>query len=75
MARPGIEPRTSDLRVSYPTDCATGPGVFQGNYVERALSASEHNRKCAGTFLLYVIFVPSFGVLGGSYFAILEISW
>ena len=27
MARPGIEPRTSDLRVRCPTDCATRPGV------------------------------------------------
>ena len=27
MARPGIEPRTSDLRVRCPTDCATGPGL------------------------------------------------
>ena len=26
MARPGIEPRTSDLRVRRPTDCATRPG-------------------------------------------------
>ena len=28
MARPGIEPRTSDLRVRWPTDCATRPGLF-----------------------------------------------
>ena len=26
VARPGIEPRTSDLRVRCPTDCATRPG-------------------------------------------------
>ena len=26
MARPGIEPRNSDLRVRCPTDCATRPG-------------------------------------------------
>ena len=26
MARPGIEPRTFDLRVRCPTDCATRPG-------------------------------------------------
>ena len=26
VARPGIEPRTPDLRVSCPTDCATRPG-------------------------------------------------
>ena len=26
MARPGIEPRTSDLRVRCPTDCARRPG-------------------------------------------------
>ena len=25
MARPGIEPRTSDLQVRCPTDCATRP--------------------------------------------------
>ena len=28
VARPGIEPRTSDLRVRCPTDCATQPGPF-----------------------------------------------
>ena len=26
VARPGIEPRTPDLRVGCPTDCATRPG-------------------------------------------------
>ena len=28
MARPGIESRTSDLRVGCPTNCATGPALF-----------------------------------------------
>ena len=28
MARPGIEPRTPDLRVRCPTDCATRPGIY-----------------------------------------------
>ena len=28
MARPGIEPRTSDLQVRCPTDCATWPGFM-----------------------------------------------
>ena len=27
VARPGIEPRTPDLRVRCPTDCATRPGA------------------------------------------------
>ena len=27
VARPGIEPRTSDLRVRCPTDCTTRPGI------------------------------------------------
>ena len=31
MARPGIEPKTSDLRVRCPTDCATRPGTPTGN--------------------------------------------
>ena len=31
MARLGIEPRTSDLRVRYPTDCATRLGTSNGN--------------------------------------------
>ena len=30
MARPGIEPRTSDLRVSCPTDCAMQSGKGRG---------------------------------------------
>ena len=29
VARPGIEPRTSDLRVRCPTDCATRPGISE----------------------------------------------
>ena len=32
MARPGIEPRTSDLRVRCPTDCATRPGSIVRRY-------------------------------------------
>ena len=28
VARPGIEPRTPDLRVRCPTDCATRPGSY-----------------------------------------------
>ena len=31
VARAGIEPRTSDLRVRCSTDCATRPGVFYMN--------------------------------------------
>ena len=30
VARPGIEPRTPDLRVRCPTDCATRPGRSEG---------------------------------------------
>ena len=33
VARPGIESRTSDLRVRCPTDCATRPGGNRGIYV------------------------------------------
>ena len=33
VARPGIEPRTSDLRVRWPTDCATRPGNKDGRRV------------------------------------------
>ena len=31
MARPGIEPRTPDLRVRCPIDCATRPGDNDGH--------------------------------------------
>ena len=31
VARPGIEPRTPDLRVRCPTDCATRPGKKNPN--------------------------------------------
>ena len=34
VARPGIEPRTSDLRVGCPTDCATRPGSFLSSGME-----------------------------------------
>ena len=27
VSNPGVEPRTPDLRVKYPTDCATWPGA------------------------------------------------
>ena len=33
MARPGIEPRTPDLRVKCPTNWAMRPGSFQGIHV------------------------------------------
>ena len=32
VARPGIEPRTPDLRVRCPTDCATRPGMMTGDF-------------------------------------------
>ena len=34
VARPGIEPRTPDLRVRRPTDCATRPGLDETNPFE-----------------------------------------
>ena len=34
VARPGIEPRTSDLRVRCPTDCATRPSSFLSSGME-----------------------------------------
>ena len=33
MARPGIEPSTSDVRVRCPTNCATRPGTFSSNEI------------------------------------------
>ena len=33
MTRPGIEPRSSDLQVRCPTDCATRPGISNCKYV------------------------------------------
>ena len=33
VARPGIEPRTSDLRVRCPTDCATRPSQGSGREI------------------------------------------
>ena len=32
MARPGIEPRTPDLRVRCPTDCALRPGLIDDRF-------------------------------------------
>ena len=37
VARPGIEPRTPDLRVRCPTDCATWPGymiLYEGTWTK-----------------------------------------
>ena len=33
VSRPGIEPRTPDLRVRSPTDCATWPGLFNSRLI------------------------------------------
>ena len=56
--RPGIEPRTPDLRVRCPTDCATRPGfcngtcsffvetytvTFKKNCLSEAVLLSDHN--------------------------------
>ena len=62
VARPGIEPRTPDLRVSCPTDCATRPGTrraknvayyFIGNYtftitcsITKQLKSEEIGDRC-----------------------------
>ena len=51
MARPGIEPRTSDLRVRCPTDCATLPGER-----ERARQTErEREREIAEKGLFFLI--------------------
>ena len=50
MARPGFEPRTSDLRVRCPTDCATRPGIQHKkvhiwyNLVDNVLLVKQWNR-------------------------------
>ena len=55
VARPGIEPRTPDLRVRCPTDCATRPGAL--HTVEHVVqSKSEKKTKKKNIF---------FCVLGG----------
>ena len=41
VARPGIEPRTPDLRVRCPTDCATRPGASR---VKISQSAPETDK-------------------------------
>ena len=41
VARPGIEPRTSDLRVRCPTDCATRPGKYLDWHKNRDIWPSE----------------------------------
>ena len=48
MARPGIEPRTSGLRVRCPTDYATRPGVCIVNeylsiYINRPVALLSNN--------------------------------
>ena len=51
MARPGIEPRTSDLRVRCPSDCATQPGYKHNEDVHMIFSKQENN------------FVQNYGIL------------
>ena len=41
VARPGIEPRTPDLRVRCPTDCATRPGLRWGEGCEAEKRAGQ----------------------------------
>ena len=60
MARPGIERRTSDLRVLCPTDCATRPGLyiregFEGKFF---LFLNE-------TYVVNVSLKPSWGTVQG----------
>ena len=47
VARPGIEPRTPDLRVRCPTDCATRPGSIIRRWTE--------TRYCNATYTFYRI--------------------
>ena len=44
VARPGIEPRTPDLRVRCPTDCATRPGRTNGEVVVLGVPILKHFR-------------------------------
>ena len=48
MARPGIEPRASDLRVRCPTDCATRPGQMHAELND--LKSHLNNKQIAHTF-------------------------
>ena len=40
VARPGVEPRTPDLRVRCPTDCATRPGVNTQAQIHQAINVA-----------------------------------
>ena len=53
VARPGFEPRTPDLRVRCPTDCATRPGRAEVKYVWR-----PHNDKRVSLNVFYTRGVP-----------------
>ena len=48
MARPGIESRTSDLRVRCPTDCATPPGFPVLQHVKRSKGKVSHGLVAIG---------------------------
>ena len=39
VARPGIKPRTTDLRVRCPADCATQPGPLNGENNDRGIAS------------------------------------
>ena len=41
VARPGIKPRTLDLRVRCPTDCATRPGASVSEFVLQRMQISK----------------------------------
>ena len=52
VARPGIEPRTSDLRVRCPTDCATRPGAL--HTVEHVVQSKSEKKKQKKTYFVCV---------------------
>ena len=52
VARPGIEPRTPDLRVRCLTDCATRPGMYVCMYV--CVRWFWVNFQCRGVLLIWM---------------------
>ena len=61
VARLGIEPRTTDLRVRFPTDCATRPGYTVGTWhVYILLCKVLMTYTFRDRFLLTVICCPTY---------------
>ena len=65
MARPGIESRTSDLRVRCPTDCTTWPGLKWVDYAPLVKLLFEMVQSFVLNWIIFLT-ITDFGIRANS---------